>query len=331
MMYKKSLKSGFSLLELVIGLLISTILITISFMIYQQIARSTQFTQRITTNDTKVMILKDRLQQDLLGITPLWFIPSKYDAMTKQAKTSSTNEESLETDTEKKTDTTKKEDDTQKEHNFFYSQNNQDGTLNLFSFITTSAMQTYGTPKRLCVRVVYLLKKDATKNIFSLLRKEIAPEEFNNTTATSSENFYEIASLIKSCSIEFGFINIITATNKDEKTPTQDANKKTEFTWLKSWHAKQETAEKHQQKPIYPKCIKMKLVFVQEKTDHEQEYELCFITPIDSITLYTSFTQKQFYAEQQEQFRRSQNSESSKVITSTSSQSPNQQGTAHAA
>lgn len=290
-----NLRSGFSLFELIIGLLISTILTTICFSIYQRIARTTQFVQKITTNDTKAMILKNRLQQDFLGIAPLWFLPSTYEEMIKKTSGTENTEEKSEDSKKAKADTQKT-----RENNFFYSTNNQDDTLNLFSFITTSSMQMYGTENKPYVRVVYSLKKIPTKeNCFSLYRKELEAGEFNQQTVSSSGVFYEIASLIKKISIEYGFINNIKIQNTDEKKQEQSAEKPTEMTWLKTWEAKQEKTEGNVQKTLFPKCVKMKILFMQEKSDHEQEYEFVFIIPIDTITIYPSFTQKNYQKEVQ--------------------------------
>lgn len=324
-----SLKPGFSLFELIIGFLISTILTTICFSIYQRIARTTQFVQKITTNDTKAMILQNRLQQDLRGITPLWFIPSTYEHMEKKITTDE--------NTEKKPEDAKKakaEAEKTREDNFFYSTNNQDESLNLFSFITTSSMQMYGAENNPYVRVVYSLKKMATKeDSFSLYRKELEAGEFNPQAVNSSGVFYEIASHIKKMSIEYGFVNNIKTQKNDEKKQEQSAEKETEMTWLKTWQAKQEKTESTVQKTIFPKCVKMKILFMQEKSNYEQEYEFVFTIPIDSITVYPSFTQKNYQKELQQSAFNHNNSSSNAQPTAKGvvvSVQPNKSGNTHA-
>lgn len=285
---------GFSLLELVIGLLISTILITISFTIYHQITRSTQIIQRITSTDTKIMIFKDRLQQDLLGISFLWFTPQKYETMTKKTKDEKDTEEN-----KSKDNSPTKSNNQERDNDFFYAANNQDGTLDLVSFITTSAMHTYGNNNKMFIRVVYCLKKDqSSEHKFLLLRKEMTAEEFNLEAARSSGTFYEIASQIKKCSIEYGFLNQITSKPKDEKN-AQKSDNTAEISWLNAWHSKQEKTDSATHKTLLPKFIKIKIIFAQEKTAQEQEFELLFSIPIDGINLYTSFTQKNYQMEQQ--------------------------------
>lgn len=288
-MSNASIKPGFSLFELIIGLLISTILTTICFTIYQQIARSTQFVHRTITNDTKAMILRSRLQQDLLGVTPLWFTPAKYEALAKKAG----GPENRDDKTEQKESKVDENGD-----NFFYAKNHQDGTdkggtLDLFSFVTTSGMQMYGSESKMCVRVVYSLKKNpSSEQNFSLFRKEIEAGEFSIKAASSSEYFYEIASLVKSCSVEYGFIDKPQAKTKKEEKPEPQNQAPEKITWLNSWEAKQDKSEKAEKKPLIPKFIKMKLVFFQPNIAHEQEYEFLLTTPIDGTITYQSFTKK---------------------------------------
>lgn len=336
---RQSLKLGFSLFELIIGFLISTILTTICFSIYQRIARTTQFVQKITTNDTKAFILQNRLQQDFLGIAPLWFTPSAYEEMIK--KTNAVENTNTDQGSEEKSDDSKKtKADTEKkrEDNFFYSTNNQDESLNLFSFITTSSLQMYGSDNNPYVRVIYALKKTAQKDgSFSLYRKELPAGEFDPQAAHTSGFFYEIASLIKKMTIEYGFISNMRIQKNDEKKQEQPVEKETEMTWLKTWQTKQEKTESNVQKTIFPKCVKIKILFMQEKSNYEQEYEFIFTIPIDSINPYTSFTQKNYHNEMLKKPRQpsNQNSTSSSNQTnnqgSTISANPNQPGGAHAA
>lgn len=332
----KYLTPGFTLFELIIGLFISTILTTISFAIYQQIVRSTQFVQKITTIDTKAMILKSRLEQDLLGISPLWFTQSTYEEMTKK-----TNEPQDTDEKSEESKTTKANLQKMKENNFFYSSNNQDGSFNLLSFITTSSMQMYGSENNPYVRVVYCLKKSSVKeNSFNLYRKEIEAGEFNEQAANSSGMFYEIASLIKNISIDYGFIDNIKIKTNNENNEKDSTEEPTKIVWLKTWQVTQEKTEKATQKTIFPKCIKIKILFMQEKSNYEQEYELLFIIPIDTITSYQSFTQKNYQTEMQKKAQQpslptsNQNNTPSNQHQDTKgvtiSIQPNQKGNAHA-
>ncbi len=281
---------GFSILELVIGLMISTMLITISFSIYNQIVRSTQFVQRVTTTDTHAIILKDRLQKDILGIMPLWFTKKDYEESAK-AKTSTQPKES-EQEEQPESKENKQETSKNKENSFFYSSNHDNNRLDCFSFITTNPLRMYGSSEhKPCVRVVYQLQKDIKKESqFRLFRKEIDDLEFNLEAIHNSGALYEIASNIKTFSIEFGFIDPIKTSNQTEKKETDPLQDKSiEFTWINEWDAKKESAIK---KPILPKFIKIKIVFTEEKGTHEQEYNFCFLVPLDTITPYATFSQR---------------------------------------
>ena len=298
----KSQNQGFTLIELVVGLMIGSILLTSSLAIYQNIAKSTTIIQKITSNDTRAMILKDRFAKDLIGISMLWFTPKKYEAMKKKTTSSSSAKakDSQNSDSENEEAENKKEDTIAKdENNFFFANNNADGTLDTLSFVTTSALQIYGSNNKSFVRVVYFLKKDQKlENSLSLMRKEIDPTELNKELLKNSGVFYELAGNIKHCSFEYGFINKITVVNKNEK---QNANKPTEISWVKEWNEKMDKSQSSTQKPIAPKFIKIKITFMQQTTSAEQEYDMCFINPVDTISPYTSFTQKRYDKEQRSQ------------------------------
>ncbi|MBI2353319.1 prepilin-type N-terminal cleavage/methylation domain-containing protein [Candidatus Dependentiae bacterium] len=297
---------GFTLLELMIGFMISTLLITVSFTIYQQIARSTQFVATIAATDTQIMILNDRLRKDILGILPLWFLKKDYEQNTKNAagvspipKLAKENKEAKEiaSETHESLQAEEKIDEKEmKANNFFCSMNKDDGTFDYVSFVTTSALQVYQSCHNPCVRVVYSLKQDG-KNSYGqqklrLLRKELTDLEFDQDKVSSPENFYEIAQNIKSFSIEYGFIDPMKS--GDTKTKESLAPKQIEkapdiieLTWLKDWVDKKENSI---QKTLFPKFIKIKIAFLQEKSDHEKEYNLCYSIFIDNITPYHSFT-----------------------------------------
>lgn len=295
-MKKHSLKTGFSVFEMVIGLLIGSILLTSSLLIYQNIVKSTIILQAITINDTKVMILKDRLQKDLIGISMLWFTPKKYEAMKKEKSELKSSAKSSENEVKAQKDSLEKQKQSKQENSYFFAEN-KDGHFHILSFVTTSALQMYGVESKLLVRVVYALKKNpASEGRFSLLRKEIEAGELQLDSLEKAGSFYELASNITHCSFEYGFMNTIKT-----KQESKIEDKETEMTWVKDWNDKKDSDQKNIQKPIVPKFIKIKITFAQEASNVEHEHNFVCTLESDSSAPYTSFTEKQYRTEQNSQ------------------------------
>lgn len=296
-MNRRTFQAGFSVFEMVIGLLIGSILLTSSLAIYQNIVKSTTTLQRITTNDTKVMVLQDRLQKDLIGISMLWFTPKKYEAMNKQKNESKNIAKSSQgQEKTKKESSSKKPQKTGQDNSFFFAENNN-GNIRILSFVTTSALQMYGAESKLLVRAIYMLKKNSTDgHSFSLLRKEIEAGELQLESLEKAGTFYELASNIKHCSFEYGFIN---GMKTEEESKNED--KQAKMTWVKDWNDKKDPSGNSIEKPVAPKCIKIKIVFLQQESSVEHEYNFLCMLECDNIAPYTSFTEKQYESEQNQQ------------------------------
>lgn len=277
---------GFSLLELVIGMAVSTILISITFTIYNQISKAAQSIQRVTSSDTKIMILQDRLQADLNGISPLWFTKEEYDKIKAAKKDAKDSQEAKQSQPEAQG------------INFFYSENKQgNDKLNYFTFPTVNAMQMYGTTNQRFVRVVYALEQDPKKeNLLRLRRKEIdqISSEFDKAAIQQSGTFYDIATNITNCTVTYEFIDQPKHKkgNGAKEKSTHETIKPAKLASVPDWGIVKEQEKKDKYKPPLPEFIKLKITFAQEQTTEEKQYELNFVIPIDATNKINSFAQK---------------------------------------
>jgi prepilin-type N-terminal cleavage/methylation domain-containing protein len=173
--------NGFSLIEVVIGIAISSIISIILFQSFSQTYKTIKTIDNMIFMDRRVCVLQNQLDKDITTI----FIPEQL------------NHEKLE--------------------RYFYSQNNQK-QLKEFTFITTNVLQVYQSASPRIVRVTYQLrenKKDS--NEYSLFRKESTNLVFG---AEKDAIEYELTDYIKDFSIEFGQIEVSKAKgNAQEQKP----------------------------------------------------------------------------------------------------------------
>ncbi|MFA5998473.1 MAG: prepilin-type N-terminal cleavage/methylation domain-containing protein [Candidatus Babeliales bacterium] len=285
---------GFTLFEFAISMMISTMLMTAVFTIYNQINKGAATVQRITTSDTKIMILRDRLSTDFEGISPLWFTSEIYEKLkaTDETATKAINSDSK-----------------IKRNNFLYAQSN-DKNLSFLTFVTTNALQMYGDSTACFVRVVYTLIPDPkNETVFKLMRKEDKkPSADFDIEKMKEGTFYELASNITKLSIEFGYI---------DQTQKDDNNKKLSFIWAKEWDNKKKKSarddkqdskqkeaksddakKKDDDTPDLPEAIKLKISFVHDIEKPEIDYEIFFAVPINQEQSLQSFAEKRSQAEQ---------------------------------
>jgi prepilin-type N-terminal cleavage/methylation domain-containing protein len=287
----KTTTVGFSLLELVISIAISSILMTAALTIYNQIGKSATIIQKITTYDTKMMIMHDRLSKDLAGISHRWFAQNMYEELKKAKEQAPKKPEPKTQETkeaEPKNNDTKKADSKQKKENIFFAHNGQEGFDSL-SFLTTGALQIYGETSSNLVRVVYktVSDKHATANpkTLRLMRKQD-----NNASADIDKekikdgNFYELASGISKLTIEYGFT--VPSPQEQEKNPEQ----KTSFKWIKQWSKDENDTKEYQ--PTTPEALKINIVFSQGENKPELSYEMICLLPPRDTEYPKSFAQK---------------------------------------
>lgn len=270
-------QQGFTLFELMISMLLTTILMTAAFAIYNQVQKSSQLIEHMTNYDTKVAIFQDRLATDLAGITPLWFSADDYEKI--KARSISPDKQS----------TKKKFNDQVTENKFFYAEVDQNKRFNFFTFATVNAMQMYGSNNQRFVRVVYkLVPKPGKENIFKLMRKEEESfsAEFESASIIKSGTFYTILDNLKLCNFEYGFID----QPKNNQNKKQQPDKPSGFKWLTDWGVVIEKTKTNEYKPALPEFIKVTIKFV-DPFEKSHEY-ICHITnPVNPINL-VSFAQE---------------------------------------
>jgi prepilin-type N-terminal cleavage/methylation domain-containing protein len=297
------LKKGFSILEFVISMMISTILMTAALTIYQQVSSASKKIQNITTKDLSLMILEKRLSDDLLALSPIWF--TKEHIAKKPNNNLPKNNPPSQTENEDKAKSNIKNEDKQpniEKNNFFYAQT-QNNQIDFVTFITTNTLQSFATPHAYIARVVYLLQPDPQKpGFFMLQRKEDAQvsNEFN-IEKIKEGMFYTLIKNIKSCTLDYGFIDI--SPEKRSENPDQEWKMR----WVQQW-GKQQEQEKIKEEgsqeyaPKLPDTVRIKLTLQEFETGPITEHEIyCIVPPSKEINIPSiaeKRTQQEFSAQQ---------------------------------
>lgn len=157
---------GFTLIELIIGIAVSSIISIILFNSFSQTYKTVNTIDNLIFMDRRISVLQNQLEKDITGI----FMPEQL------------NHEKVE--------------------RYFYSTNNQ-GQIKEFTFITTNALQVYQSTSPRIVRVTYQLRENKqNKGSYSLFRKESTNIIYG---AEKDAVEYELTDFIKNLSIEFSY------------------------------------------------------------------------------------------------------------------------------
>ena len=292
------MKSGFSTLELIMVMTVSSIIMTSLLDIYNQVSRNMIRVERFIFEDTQLMTLRNRFQKDLSGLSAIWFKEADLQDGSEQKKSSSDRTQSSQ---------------------YFYSVN-KNGNLETLTFVTTNPLQSYGFTQSRFVRVVYRVQPDpAHEGALRLMRKEvIMPHENIDETVLQGGKFYELVGGISSLEMTYEFIDKIEiekqlAVSKNTQTSgATDAQKKEEkqsiIRSVKQWkqpaknkagsgqskHAISSSEDESEQSnqdeedlggAVVPKFIEMKIIFGENYKQLNKEYKLEFYIPssIDNL------------------------------------------------
>ena len=155
-MRQATLKQGFTLLSMLVSMILGSILMGSMFTIYNGISRSVTLVQRIANEDTREVVIIDRLQKDFLGLATMW---NSKPVKSSSGDSAPTPAEPAKGDIENK---------------YFYSVNKGEA-LDFLTCITTNPLYSYAEIRPHFIRVVYRVEADPLQNgFFRLMRKEIA-------------------------------------------------------------------------------------------------------------------------------------------------------------
>ncbi len=269
-----SKKPGFSLIEVVIGTMLSAIIMGVLYSSFTQIRKALDQSNYVIDVHTQIITLYNQLEKDLTGA----FVPSKLsDQKLAQEQTSTQDQKDMpdilkellgrNNEPEKKAAPAEEHEPEKKLEKIFYSENDKE-SLKLLTFITTSALQVYGevTPRN--VRIVYRLVPDKNpEGTFTLIRQESTNLEFKAFEETGNKKIrsYPLATGIQRFSVKFLY------EKEDEKREGAP-----ELIAVMQWGGPE---HEEQHKKILPQYIEITGVLIDALRGREREYIFKYMIP----------------------------------------------------
>lgn len=277
---------GFSLLEIIIALFISSILSIMLFSILNQTSTLLNRVEGIAATDIPVITCYDRIERDITGA----FIPSIGNpdaadkAFTKQLKEAEEQEEKKqEEQKDKKIPQTKTPikqvslQDIQVKKVFVYEEKNNN--LALCTFITCNPAIGYNEAKPRIARVIYTLERDHNNKTYVLKRKE--SEKLGLKAAEQEGREYTLLRNISSLRFE---LLAPQTTEKKEQSAQEEQNKAetkpkaAPLITYKTWPIESEESDKESKKvgKDLPQFVKVFLNYNDPINNREKKYEFMF-------------------------------------------------------
>lgn len=240
------MKTGFTLIEIVVFLAIASAMSIILFQSYFQTNRIVQFAGSMIDSDRRIMIMQDRLEKDITGA----FIPQYLKQQKEEVEEEKTIQKKL---PEKQRPLPK----------LFYSVN-VGNRLKELTFITSNPLPVYGAAKPRIVRVRYQLVADERhKGAFTLLRQEAKELDYGHIIdKEKGPRAYEIADNIKTLTLNY----VSPGEKNDEEQPS--------LKQAKEWNSDtQFKSEQKKKKRLLPQYVDMNIVLFDTTGKKTIRYE----------------------------------------------------------
>lgn len=258
------MKSGFALLSTMISIVLGSILLGTTFLMYNNIGRTTGAIQKISQEDLREAVIMSRMQKDFLGLATMWSSELDQD----DADQSGSQDGNM-------------------ENPYFYSVN-QGGSLDYLTFITTSSLAPYASTSSKFVRVVYRLQSDPNEQgRYRLMRKEMSEvSKMISDDAMLSGSFSELARGIRSMQMHYYYFkkqtNQVSGQSMDSG---EDA-----LTETSEWNPENEDNGDQAEKSV-PYGVKVDITFMD---DNDREHTISFrIDIVSDLSVSISNMQSQ--------------------------------------
>jgi len=273
----KSMKAGFTILEILMGIVLFSLVGGVLFQSMGQIAKVLKTVNFFVSGDMRSAVVAQLLERDLAGacVPQLVAIKTENDQKNEQKSASSYNEK------EQKKSEKKEQKKLLIPHVFTYEHDGQ-GNLQYFTFITVNPAVEYATAKQRPVRVIYTLGPDKEhEGALVLYRKEVPQFMDQEAAQPDKEGGRKIVVVagIKKCACEFGAFDVQEEENQENKQQSLKEEKKSSEKKLKHkqvqkkfikadvWNANQEEPEgKKRTLPLIPEFVRATLSFVHNDT-----------------------------------------------------------------
>ncbi len=294
------MQKGFSLVGVMFGLLISSM---ISLILFQSLSQTNGILSRVvsvSSIERRVALMQQQFETDFSGMFPPHIIEKDDDEEENQGK----DEKKEKPSSPKKADTKEKEKEQENAFKTFSFESDERGFVKILSFVTTNPLSVYQQPSPRAVRVAYRVIADPeNQGKLLLLRQEsdeLSLKKFE--AATKKETIkpgqkpirgYEIARNIENIKFEF-FVEKIESSsakaaedkkNKDSKDRSPSAKNSEDkeeekprvFMLIDDWKKLSDDEKKKYETPEIPAFCSFK-IFMNDERKHIHTFEFLFST-----------------------------------------------------
>ena len=271
------MKSGFTLIELIIAFTISTMIAAGLFMSFSQVQKSTKIIEKMLSIDAPIFTFSNQFEKDISGaFEPKFWFPKEEEKKEQPQKTAEENKN-------KKPELSLKKEEYQKIEKVFFS-SNQNKNLKELTFITANPLQSYDNYKPRIARVLYKLVPDENnKDAYKLTRKESLNLDYAKINDKNIPE-YDLISNIKSFSVTYIYPEQPKEEKKNQEAKKSEEKKSQEPKEVKmltaeAWEYKEKDKEKEGEGiPIIPQFILVKItiwdLYQEEETSFEIRYQI---------------------------------------------------------
>lgn len=255
------MKSGFTLLELIVFLAVASALSVLLFRGFFQANRILQNAGAMIDIDQRILLLQDRLERDITGAFVPMYQPTKGEQKEEIARQQKPGTQEV-----------------QKPLPKLFLSTNQGENLKELTFITNNPLSVYGIEKPLIARVRYQLKPDAQhKGTFELVRQESAKLAYADIASDKGAREYVVADNIKAFSLQY---RAEAEKKKNQKKNAQEEKaqeSESSYTTSKTWDSDKQVQEKQKsKKPFIPQFVELKITLADATGKHFTTYQNLF-------------------------------------------------------
>jgi len=269
----RSTHHGSILLEIIIGIAISSLIGVALMNTFFQSNTMVQVLDDIFTRDRRTSIMNHIVERDISGIFIPEYVPVKEKKATSKPTPPGQQPQKKEPEPARTLE------------KVFYAVHGGDGNLKTLSFITTSVLGAYGVAKPRIARVVYRVdeikgEKDAKKTAYKLTRQESDNLDFDafKPDAAKPIRAFEIVDNVKNITCEYGVL-----TKKDKKTELKLSKE-----WLSDEKGKSKD-KKQEEKPKFPDIMILHVALWDAKK--QRDFTTDIMVPILSDHALTATAQ----------------------------------------
>jgi type II secretory pathway component PulJ len=265
-------KSGFSLVEILVGLLLSSIIGTVLLNTFFQSVRTLRMVDESAELDTGMAVVLNQMERDFAGaLVPVYEQEQKKEATEEKEK-----EKTPEPGKEGAKEGAKKEKAEKKEKKPTFIAKTKNKQLDYVTFLTINPQSRYGAPlpniapKPFLVRVMYKLRENPEhKGAFVLLRQESTNLDVASFAKKNEKRPHEVtvSDAVHECLMEF--------TYREEK---EDGKLQT----VQEWGAQKAEAQKKEEEiPPLPIMVKLTLTLWDARFEVKRSIE--YLLPIYAV------------------------------------------------